>query len=152
MSRPPEVILLIGLPASGKSTFFGERFAATHEHVSKDLISRSADKKRRQRAQIRAALTEGKSVVVDNLNASREERAEAIDVARAFGSPVFAYWFRESVADCRERNSQREGAANVPLVAIYSAAKRFVVPGLNEGIDRLWMVRLRENGFEVGEE
>jgi predicted kinase len=33
-----ECVILIGLPASGKSTFFRERFAATHDHVSKDLL------------------------------------------------------------------------------------------------------------------
>ena len=37
-SRDIELVILVGLQASGKSTFFRERFAATHEHVSKDLF------------------------------------------------------------------------------------------------------------------
>lgn len=144
-----EVVLLIGLPGSGKSTFFRERFAATHAHVSKDLIPRSADKKRRQRRLLDEALAEGRPVVVDNVNASRAERAEAIDVARRHEAPVRAFWFRESVADCRERNAHREGAAQVPLVAIYTAAKRFEAPHSEEGIAEIWMVRLVPDGFAV---
>jgi predicted kinase len=31
-----ELVIFIGLQASGKSTFYHERFARTHVHVSKD--------------------------------------------------------------------------------------------------------------------
>ncbi len=34
----PELVIFVGLQASGKSTFFRERFATTHELVSKDLL------------------------------------------------------------------------------------------------------------------
>ena len=33
-----ELVIFVGLQASGKSTFFRERFATTHELVSKDLL------------------------------------------------------------------------------------------------------------------
>jgi predicted kinase len=33
-----ELIILIGLPASGKSTFAQQHFAATHDYVSKDRL------------------------------------------------------------------------------------------------------------------
>jgi predicted kinase len=33
-----DLVIFAGLPASGKSTFFRARFAATHRHVSKDLM------------------------------------------------------------------------------------------------------------------
>ncbi|WP_437903417.1 AAA family ATPase [Sorangium sp. So ce327] len=32
----PAVILFVGLPASGKTTFFRTHFSGTHVHVSKD--------------------------------------------------------------------------------------------------------------------
>lgn len=144
-----QLVLLVGLPASGKSSFVRERFALTHVHVSKDLIPRSADKRKRQRKQIEAALAEGCSVVVDNVHASRAERAEAIDAARPFGARVVAYRFRESLADCRARNDAREGAARVPLVALYAAAKRFEEPAPDEGIDRIHAVRLGPEGFII---
>lgn len=145
----PELVLLVGLPASGKSTFFRERFAGSHAHVSKDLIPRSADKRKRQRKEIAAALAESRSVVVDNVHASRAERAEAIEAAGDFGAKVIAYWFRESVAECRTRNERREGSFKVPLVAIYAAAKRFEEPSAEEGIDEIHAVRLGPEGFII---
>ena len=34
----PEMILLIGIPASGKSTFYRQRFAETHLQISLDIL------------------------------------------------------------------------------------------------------------------
>ena len=33
-----ELVILVGLPGSGKTTFYQSRFAETHAHVSKDLL------------------------------------------------------------------------------------------------------------------
>jgi len=51
-----ELVILVGLQASGKSTFFRERFAATHEHVSKGLFRNNRNRNRRQRELVEAAL------------------------------------------------------------------------------------------------
>jgi predicted kinase len=61
-----ELVVFVGLQASGKSTFFREGFAQTHEHVSKDLLPHNRDKNKRQENILRAALSAGRSVVVDN--------------------------------------------------------------------------------------
>jgi predicted AAA+ superfamily ATPase len=34
----PEVAILVGLRAAGKTTFYRQTLAATHEHVSKDTF------------------------------------------------------------------------------------------------------------------
>lgn len=69
-----ELVVFVGLQASGKSTFFRERFAATHEHVSKDLFRNNRNRDRRQRQLIEAALAAGSPVVVDNTNPTPEDR------------------------------------------------------------------------------
>ena len=46
-----EVVILVGLPGSGKTSFFQSRFAASHAHVSKDLLPNARDKGARQIAQ-----------------------------------------------------------------------------------------------------
>lgn len=145
-----ELVLLIGLPASGKSTFARERFAGTHEIISKDLMSRSGNKARKQTRALEEAFAAEKSVVLDNTNVGREERAAAIGIARAHGARVIAYRFDEDVPSCRERNEGREGAARVPLVAIYTAAKRYEPPKLDEGIDEIHAVKLGPDGFTIG--
>lgn len=48
----PELAVLVGLQASGKSTFVASRFAATHTVVSKDLMRSARHKERRQRREI----------------------------------------------------------------------------------------------------
>jgi predicted kinase len=69
-----ELVVLVGLQASGKSTFFHERFAETHQHVSKDLFPHKGNKNGRQEHLLRAALSAGRSVVVDNTNPTPEDR------------------------------------------------------------------------------
>jgi predicted kinase len=151
-SRKPsacQVVILVGLPGSGKSTFVRERLAE-HVHISKDLMRNNRRPTRRQAELIRQALAEKRSLVVDNTNVGREERAEAIAEARRHGARVIGYYFDCEVHDCVARNAGREGRARIPNVGIFAAAKRLVVPARAEGFDELYTVRtLAERGFDV---
>jgi len=42
-----ELIIFMGLQASGKSTFYRSRFAATHAYVSKDMLRNNKQPGRR---------------------------------------------------------------------------------------------------------
>ncbi len=53
---PPEVVVLVGLQGSGKSTFYRQRFAATHALVSRDLFRNNPRPSRRQRELLDGAL------------------------------------------------------------------------------------------------
>jgi predicted kinase len=145
-----ECLLFVGLPASGKSTFYQQRFAATHTHISKDLWPKSADKGTRQARELRIALAAGHSVVVDNTSPTVADRAEVIGAARQLGARVVGYYFAATTREAIGRNSGRAGKARVPNVAIFTAAKRMVVPTKEEGFDELWRVAiLSDGGFEV---
>jgi predicted kinase len=146
----PELILFIGLQAAGKSSFYRARFADTHDLVSKDRFPNNRNPARRQRQLIEEALGAGRSVVVDNTNPTVNDRAELIALARSLGAAVFGYYFESRLADCLERNRQREGKARVPDLALYATRKRLCVPSLTEGFDRLHYVRLLGEGrFEI---
>ncbi|HLL22090.1 MAG TPA: ATP-binding protein [Kofleriaceae bacterium] len=144
-----ELVLFCGLQASGKTSFYRARFAATHAHVSKDAWPNARKKEARQRRLVDEHLRSGRSVVVDNTNPTQDERAPLIAIARGLGARVSCYAFVTSVADAIRRNAAREGSARIEDVGIFSVAKRLTEPRLDEGFDELFEVRLTDNGFAV---
>lgn len=149
----PELVILVGLPGAGKSTFVQQRFATSHTAVSRDALRRSRQPERRQEELIHRALRAGQSVVVDNTNVTLEERAALIALARTYGAPVSVYLFDVSARECVARNARREGVARIPAVGIHAAAKRLVRPDPAEGFAASFVVRpLPELRFEVSEE
>lgn len=145
-----ELVIFIGLQASGKSTFFRTRFAATHEHVSKDLLRNNKNRARRQAQLIETAFQAGRSVVVDNTNPTVEERALLIEIGYLYGAEIIGYYFQSQVTPALERNQQRSGKAKVPDVAIYSTIKKLVRPSYTEGFHKLFYVRITGNlNFDV---
>jgi predicted kinase len=145
-----ECVIFVGLPASGKTTFYSQRFATTHTHISKDLWPPSTNKESRQVREIRAALGVGKSVVVDNTNPAVADRASIIVIARELGARVIGYFFTATTREAVGRNRGREGKARVPNVAIFAIGKRIVPPARSEGFDELYAVKIvADGGFEV---
>lgn len=148
-----ELVLLMGLPASGKSTFYRERFARSHALVSKDLMPNNRNRERRQRELVREALLAGASVVVDNTNPAARDRSALIEIAKALGASVIGYYFEPDPKACVARNEKREGRAKVPPVAIFACLKRLEEPSFAEGFSRLYRVSmLSGGGFEVTEQ
>jgi predicted kinase len=147
-----DLIILIGLPGAGKTTFYRTRFAATHEHVSKDRLRHSKKPSRRQAQLIDDALRAGRSVVVDNTNPTVADRAPLIALGRAHGARISGYYFAPSVRGSLQRNREREDRARVPDVAIYATSKKLEPPSYAEGFDTLYEVRIAGDGaFEVHE-
>ena len=144
-----ELIVFVGLQASGKSTFFRERFAGTYQHVSKDLFPHNRNKNRRQEQLLRAAISAGRSVVVDNTNPRPEDRRPLVRLGHEHGAKVLGYFFEASVSECLRRNEMREGKARVPDVAIYATVEKLVAPSIVEGFDELFCVRLNGFAYEV---
>lgn len=137
-----EIVILVGLQGAGKTTFAETFFASTHAYVSKDRMRNNRNPERRQRQLVEEALAEGRSVVVDNTNATAAARAPLIALARAHGARVVGYFFDTPVADCVARNRSRPGKGRVPDVAIYATAKRLQQPSQAEGFDELLAIRV----------
>ena len=147
-----ELILLIGLQGSGKSSFYRERFAGTHALVSKDLWPHARKRDARQKRLVQEALAAGRPVVVDNTNPTPEGRAPHIALGKAHGARVTGYSFESRLEDCLARNALRVGRARVPDVALYATRKVLRWPTLAEGFDTLYFVRLTPEGaFDVTE-
>lgn len=145
-----ELVLFVGVQASGKTTFYNQRFAATHEHVSKDRMRSNPHPERRQQHVIAVALTQRYSVVVDNTNATFADRASLILLGKTHGAQVIAYAFTGTVSDSLRRNATREGRARVPPVAIFTTARKLAWPVYAEGFDQIFRVTLHDaEGYTV---
>ncbi len=131
-----EAIIFVGLQGAGKTTYFTDHFAATHEHVSRDL-QQSAE---REIALMRECLRSGRSFVLDNTNATRSARAPCIREAKAAGFSVLSYFFDTPVRTAIGRNNHRKDKKPVPVPAILRAAKRLEPPSVEEGIDEIRII------------
>ena len=96
-----EMVLLVGAPASGKSTLARDNFPS-YTIASKDLH------RNRDLEVATTALMEGKSVVIDNTNPSRSTRDPYLSLARSLGVPVRIIVLSTRLTDCKSRNLQRE--------------------------------------------
>ncbi len=145
-----DLVVLAGLQGSGKSTFFRARFAATHAHVSRDLFPNARDPLARQRSLVEEAARAGRSVVVDNTNARREDRTALAALARTLGMRPVLYWFVPDVRASLARNARRAGRGRIPDVAVFATARRLAAPEATEGFAEVHEVRLTADGaFEV---
>lgn len=145
-----DLVVLAGLQGSGKTTFHLARFADTHAHVSRDLFPSARDPAARQRTLVEAAAREGRSVVVDNTNARREDRLALVALARDLGMRPVLYWFPPDVRASIARNASRAEKARVPAVAVLATAKRLAPPHPVEGFEVAYEVRADAGAFHVG--
>lgn len=142
-----QLMLFTGIPASGKSLFYKQRFADTHVRINLDML-----RTRHRESILYRACLEGKAqMVVDNTNLTRAARADYIRRARLNYFSIHGYFFDADVEEALQRNGTRTGMARVPEVAILTASKTLEPPSYDEGYDQLSVVRIKAGSFVVEE-
>ena len=147
-SEPQRIVVLVGLPGSGKSTYL-ERMGITP--LSSDAIRHLlADDATNQtiharvfsamRYLLRQRLAIGRRVTyVDATHLTPEERAPYIRIARWYNSEVEALFFDVPLEVCMDRNRARSRV--VPEEAMRAMAAKLVPPAVEEGFSRVTVVR-----------
>jgi len=140
-------ILLIGLQASGKSTFFMSHFYKTHLRLNMDML------KTRHREEIlfNACLESKQSVVIDNTNPTIKEREKYIIGFKLHKFEVVGYYFESRIEDCLKRNSLREAKERIADIGIKGTHNKLELPKYSEGFDKLYYVSMRKDGFNIQE-
>lgn len=138
------MILFVGIQASGKTSFYRENFPDM-VHVNLDELHT----RNRERGLIDDCLDRGESFVVDNTNPTAKDRAGYIAKAKANGFHVYGFYFQSSIADCIDRNSRREGKAQIPQGAIAHTHRILEMPTYAEGFERLFYVHMEVKSFAV---
>jgi len=144
-----ELILFIGIQATGKSTFYLHNFFNTHIRLNLDMLKT----RHREELLFSACLMAKQAVVIDNTNPTAVERVRYIALAKEAGFRVIGYYFRSVPADALRRNQQRTGTAIIPDKGLLGTYKRLELPHYTEGFDALYYVTLDEGTgtFQVEE-
>ena len=143
-----ELVLLIGLQASGKSTFCKQRFFESHVRINLDMLRT----RHREKRLMQVCLEIGQPLVVDNTNPSVEDRRMYIALGKEAGFRIVGYYFRSAIDDALRRNGDRPDDQQVPERGVRGTHGRLEVPSVSEGFDRLYYVRIADDGEFVVEE
>jgi len=114
------LIILVGPPASGKSTW-GKKFAIENNvvYISTDGIRKelSGDESNQSvsreafgiaRNKVSTALGEGRSVMIDATNVNHKSRKDWINLGKGHGAYIIAVAFEVSRDELLRRDAQRE--------------------------------------------
>ena len=163
MATPPEeqtaisareprgyVVLAIGLPGSGKTTWYKRRgVAPLSSDLLRSLLFDDITEQRYQglvfstlRSLLRARLIAKMPWnYVDATNLSTHERKQWIKMAKSFGYEVQAVFFDVPLAVCLERNAKRD--RQVSDEVMHKMAERLKPPTFKEGFEKITVVRVK---------
>lgn len=140
-----EMLLFVGLQATGKSTFFKEKWYETHMRLNMDML-----RTRHREAILLDALLQAKQpFVVDNTNPTAEARQVYIDKARAHQFRIVCYYFVPDYLESLKRNEGRVGKARIPEIGIKSVMRKLEQPTWDEGFDDIYDVTSNNGLFTV---
>ena len=133
-----EMVLLVGSPASGKSTFCSTYFP-TYLRINQDTLKTKAKCLR----ETEKALKEGKSIIIDNTNPSKSIRKEYLDLVRKYNTTARVFLFEYQPELVKHLNIVRErktGNKRLPDVAFRMYRSRYERPEVTEGFQTIQSV------------
>ena len=105
-----EAVILSGIQASGKTTFYRERFFDTHVRISLDMLRT----RNRERILLAACLAAQQPFVIDNTNPTASDRVRYLAPAKTAGFRTVGYFFRTDLKPALARNAKRADKKPIP--------------------------------------
>jgi len=154
-ARPSKgvVVLAIGLPGSGKTTWFKRRgVTPLSSDMLRSILFDDITEQRYQglvfstlRSLLRARLIARMPWnYVDASNLAPHERRQWIKMAKGFGYEVHAVFFDVPLEVCLERNRKRERQVKEDVVQRMAA--KLKAPTFEEGFGKITVVRVKRSG------
>jgi len=147
------VVLAIGLPGSGKTTWFRRRgVTPLSSDLLRNILFDDVEEQRYQglvfstlRSLLRARLIARMPWnYVDATNLSIHERRQWIKMSKSFGYEVQAVFFDVPLDVCLERNSKRDRSVSEDVMR--KMADRLKPPVFEEGFAKITVVRVKNPG------
>jgi predicted kinase len=144
------VVLAIGMPGSGKTTWFRRKgVTPLSSDLLRNILFDDVEEQRYQglvfstlRSLLRARLIARMPWnYVDATNLSIHERRQWIKMAKSFGYEVQAVFFDVPLSVCLERNSKRD--RQVTDEVMHKMAERLRPPTFKEGFEKITVVRVK---------
>jgi len=147
------VVLAIGLPGSGKTTWFRRRgVTPLSSDLLRNILFDDVEEQRYQglvfstlRSLLRARLIARMPWnYVDATNLSIHERRQWIKMAKSFGYEVQAVFFDVPLEVCLDRNSKRDRSVSEDIMR--KMAEKLKPPVFEEGFEKITVVRVKSAG------
>ena len=125
-----EYVLMIGVALSGRTTYVKANF--DHEEIRLYYFDNN---RKKEMNYIEQCLKQGKSIVVDDTNLTKDIRKMHIDMAKKYNAKMIGVFMNTSIGLLHQRRMRRN--EQFPLVAINRQLKEIETPTKDEGFDTL---------------
>ena len=142
----PTMAIMIGIQASGKSTFC-KSYLDSYTRINLDLLHT----RNKESIALVNAISANEDIVIDNTNISVSDRAKYMVKAKAYGYKVIGYFMQSRLQECIKRNDNRHGKERIPVNAIAFTSNKLELPSYGEGFDELYFVSIVNDKYQIEE-